>query len=156
MKIGTTPLIAENIAPDNASSLAIFNGNTKVCDIDITKMQPSNLGEKLYSFGLLSDIHMTGDSQVGTKEKDGNGYITDGFYFKKALGFFDNQQCNFVCVSGDLTDIGFWGESSQAYRTDQFEEYKNICSLYQCRILRVRPHHDATGIQIIVQGLGFS
>lgn len=130
MKIGTTPLIAENIAPDNASSLAIFNGNTKVCDIDITKMQPSNLGEKLYSFGLLSDIHMTGDSQVGTKEKDGNGYITDGFYFKKALGFFDNQQCNFVCVSGDLTDIGFWGESSRAYRTDQFEEYKNICSLY--------------------------
>ena len=129
MKIGITKLIPENIAPDNVSSLAIFNGNTKVCDIDITKMKP-NFGKPLYSFGLLSDIHMSGDSDVGTKEKDGNGYITDGFYFKKALDFFEKQECNFVCVTGDLTDIGFWGESSQAFRTDQFEEYRDICNLF--------------------------
>lgn len=129
MKIGITKLIPENIAPENASNLAIFNGNTKVCDVDISKIK-LEFKKPLYSFGLLSDIHMSGDSEVGAKEKDGNGYITDGFYFKKSLNFFYNEQCNFVCVTGDLTDIGFWGESSQAFRTDQFEEYKNICNLF--------------------------
>ena len=62
MKIGTTPLIAENIAPSNAKSIAIFDGDTKVCDVDISKMKPTNLGEKLYSFCLLSDVHMMANS----------------------------------------------------------------------------------------------
>ena len=139
MKIGTTKLIPENIAPSNATSIGIYNGDTKICDVDIAKIQLSNLGTKLYSFGLLSDIHMTGDSEVGTKEKDGNGYITDGFYFRKALEYFKGVGCDFVCISGDLTDIGFWRykedtTTSKAtyyyYYPNQFEEYKAICDLF--------------------------
>lgn len=136
MKIGITKLIPENIAPPNASCLAIFNGATKICDIDITKMMPE-LGEPLYSFGLLSDVHMTGDSEVGTKEIDGNGYITDGFYFRKALEFFNSSGCNFVCISGDLTDVGLFGYTDEStkseyyyYYPDQFEEYKAICDIF--------------------------
>lgn len=136
MKIGTTPLIAENIAPSNASSLAIFNGDTKICDVDISKMKPE-LGTPLYSFGLLSDVHMTGDSEVGTREKDGNGYVTDGFYFRKALEFFKNSSCKFVCISGDLTDVGLFSykdESTKSeyyyYYPNQFEEYKAICDIF--------------------------
>lgn len=137
MKIGITKLIPENIAPNNVSKLVIFDENTKVCDVDIAKMRPSNLGTKLYSIGLLSDIHMTGDSEVGTKEKDGNGYITDGFYFRKALEFFNNSGCNFVCISGDLTDVGIFGYTSESikneyyyYYPNQFEEYKAICDIF--------------------------
>lgn len=137
MKLGTTKLIPENIAPSNASKLVVFNVDAKICDVDITKMRPTNLGTKLYSVGLLSDIHMTGDSNVGTKEKDSNGYITDGFYFRKALGFFKDSGCNFVCISGDLTDIGLFSyidEETKAeyyyYHPDQFEEYKAICDLF--------------------------
>lgn len=137
MKIGITKLIPENITPDNVKCLTIFNGDTPICDVDITKMQLPNLGTKLYSFGLLSDIHMTGDSEVGTKEKDGNGYITDGFYFRKALEFFNNSGCNFVCISGDLTDVGLFSytnESTKAeyyyYYPNQFEEYKAICDIF--------------------------
>ncbi|MBR6558520.1 MAG: metallophosphoesterase [Clostridia bacterium] len=136
MKIGITKLIAENIAPDNVKGLAIYDGDKKICDVDITKMKP-NLSEPLYSFGLLSDIHMTGDSNAGTKEKDGNGYITDGFYFRKALDFFSNSGCNFVCISGDLTDVGLFGYTDENtkseyyyYYPDQFEEYKAICDLF--------------------------
>lgn len=138
MKIGTTKLIAENIAPDNASKLVIFNGDKKIGDVDIGKMRPGGLGNKLYSVGLLSDIHMTGDSAAGTKEKDGNGYITDGFYFRKALEFFNNSGCDFVCISGDLTDVGFFGYTDEStkseyyyYYPDQFEEYKAICDLFK-------------------------
>lgn len=137
MKIGITKLIPENITPDNVKCLTIFNGDTPICDVDITKMQLPNLGTKLYSFGLLSDIHMTGDSEVGTKEKDGNGYITDGFYFRKALEFFSNSSCNFVCISGDLTDVGLFGYTNEStkseyyyYYPDQFGEYKAICDIF--------------------------
>lgn len=137
MKIGITKLISENIAPDNVSKLVVFDGNKKICDVDIAKMRPTNLGEKLYSFGLLSDIHMTGDSEVGTREKDGNGYITDGFYFRKALGFFKDSGCNFVCISGDLTDVGLFNYKSEStkseyyyYYPNQFEEYKAICDAF--------------------------
>lgn len=136
MKIGITKLIPENIAPDNAKSVAIYNGDTKVCDVDIAKMKPK-LGKPLYSFGLLSDIHMTGDSEVGTIKKDVNGHITDGFYFRKALEFFSNSDCNFVCISGDLTDVGLFGYTTEStkseyyyYRPDQFEEYKAICDIF--------------------------
>ena len=97
MKIGTTKLIAENIAPSNAKNLAIFKGDTKICNIDIAKMRPKNLGTKLYSFGLLSDVHInlwTGD----------NNAIT----FENALSYFDGQDCDFVCISGDLTNTGFY------------------------------------------------
>jgi hypothetical protein len=80
---------------------------------------------------------MTGDSEVGTKEKDANGYISDGFYFRKALEFFKNSSCKLVGISGDLTDIGFWSykdESNKSeyyyYITSQFEEYKDICNLF--------------------------
>lgn len=137
MKIGITKLIKENIAPENVAGLAIFDGDTKICDVDITKMKPTNLGEILYSFGLLADIHMTGDSEVGTKEKDGNGYITDGFYFRKALVFFKDSGCDFVCIGGDLTDVGIFGYTSEStkaeyyyYYPNQFEEYKDICDLF--------------------------
>ena len=43
MKVGITKFIPENIAPPNAKNLAVFNGNTKICDIDISRMQPFNL-----------------------------------------------------------------------------------------------------------------
>lgn len=137
MKIGISKLIAENIAPPNAKGLAIFKDNTKVCDVDISKMTPTNLGTKLYSFGLLSDVHMTGDSNIGTKEKDGNGYITDGFYFRKALEFFKGSGCDFVGISGDLTDVGLFGYTDETtkseyyyYYPNQFEEYKAICDIF--------------------------
>lgn len=137
MKIGITKLIPENIAPSNVTGIGIYDGDTKICDIDISSMRLSNLGEKLYSFGLLSDIHMTGDSAAGTKEKDGNGYITDGFYFRKALNFFKEQTCDFVCISGDLTDVGLFSYKNEStkseyyyYYPNQFEEYKTICDVF--------------------------
>ena len=140
MKIGITKLIPENIAPNNVKNLVIYSGDKKICDVDIAKIKP-NLGKPLYSFGLLSDIHMTGDSNVGIKEKDGNGYITDGFYFRKALEFFSSSNCNFVCISGDFTDVGIFNytdESTKAdyyyYYPNQFEEYKAICDIFADRL----------------------
>lgn len=141
MKIGTTPIIAENIAPSNASSLAIFDGDTKVCNIDISKMQQPILGEKLYSFGLVSDTHMgynsytdtTDANTVGLKTDDGNGLgrLPNGTKLRRALEYFDSQGVEFCCNAGDFTNIGFYREkeSTELYPY-QFQEYRDICALF--------------------------
>lgn len=123
MKIGITPLIAENIAPSNVSKLAIFKGNTKICDVDISKMRPSNLGNKLYSFGLVSDIHIYTDAM--------KGWYTDPWYpnekFDNALEYFQNNGCDFCVVCGDLTQTGMFNDVTKEKDTGQFENYKTIC-----------------------------
>ena len=118
MKIGITKLIPENIAPPNAKGLAIFNGDTKICDVDISKMKPSNLGEKLYSFGLVSDLHVSGTDENGT-------YLSD------AMTFFENQGCSFCCHAGDMTNIGFWSASSDEIYLTQMAEYKRVIDAHQ-------------------------
>ena len=119
MKIGTTPLIAENIAPSNASRLAIFNGKTKVGTVAISKMQPTNLGGMMYSFGLLSDIHLSGNNSLTATK------------FNNALAYFKQEKVSFCCSCGDMTDTGFWYPISETdgtsyYSTAQFDEYRRI------------------------------
>ncbi len=133
MKIGITKLIPENIAPSDIKSLAIFNGDKKVCNVAVSKMKPSDLGTKLYSFGLLSDIHCAGNSNGGTASDDGNGVgnVPNGTYFNRALTYFESQNVNFCCVSGDLTNIGFYWEADDTdVYLNQFAEYKQICELH--------------------------
>lgn len=113
MKTGITQLIAENIAPPNAKSIAIFDGNTKICDVDISKMIPSNIGEKLYSFGLVSDMHLDGVGSNGT-------YLSD------AMSFFESQGCSFCCHAGDITNIGFWSSSSEEIYLTQMTDFKSV------------------------------
>ena len=113
MKIGITKLIPENIAPPNAKSLAIFNGDKKICDVDISKIQPTNLGTKLYSFGLVSDMHLDGVGMNGT-------------YLSEAMSFFENQGCSFCCHTGDMTNIGFWSETSDEIYLTQMADFKSV------------------------------
>lgn len=113
MKIGKTKLIPENIAPPNAKCLAIFDGDRKICDVDISRMRPPDLGEKLYSFGLVSDMHLDGVGQSGA-------YLSD------AMTFFEEQGCAFCCHAGDMTNIGFWSESSDEIYLTQMADYKRV------------------------------
>lgn len=114
MKIGKTQLIAENIAPPNAKRLVIFNENTKICNVDISRIKPSNLGNKLYSFGLVSDLHLDG------------GQTRNGEYLSEAMTFFESQGCSFCCHAGDMTNIGFWSELSNEIYLSQMAEYKSV------------------------------
>lgn len=91
MKLGkTTMLIPQNIALSNARKLAIYNGNTKVCDVPLGHLELPSVGEKLYSFGAVSDIHL----QYNTAQED----------FQKALTYLnETEDVAFTCVCGDLT-----------------------------------------------------
>lgn len=117
MKIGITQLIPENIAPPNAQRLAVFKGGTKVGMVDISRMKPANLGDRLYSFGLVSDLHV-----------DGAGIGSDtGERLSEAMTFFEGQGCAFCCHAGDMTNIGFWYDSADTeIYLAQMAEYKSV------------------------------
>lgn len=118
MKIGVTKFIPENIKPPNVYKLAIYDGNTKICDVDISSMIPKNLGTKLYSFGLLSDIHLRGDYDDYPM-----GDILDN-----AMTFFENQGCSFCCNAGDLTMYGYFTNVTIEEDLSQMAEYRTICA----------------------------
>lgn len=120
MKIGKTKFIPENIAPENALSLAIFNGNTKICSVDISKMKPE-FGEKLYSFGMVSDMHLDGITNLNAE-----GLSKNAVYLDEALTFFEEQGCSFCCHAGDITNIGFWSDSSDKIYLTQMADFKKV------------------------------
>lgn len=95
MKIGVTNnLIPQNIAPSNARKLAIFNNaGQEILSVGLGNLSPKSMGEKLYSFGALSDIHL----QYSTAQAD----------FVRALEYLnDTEDVAFACICGDLTQTG--------------------------------------------------
>ena len=119
--------IPQNTAPSGAKRIAVYNKNgVKVGTVPLGNLTPITK-EKLYSFGLLSDIHMSvwsgGANNVPT--------------YQNALSHFDEQGCSFVCICGDLTDTGFHMYESDAtinevnwYDETQFTYYKQINELH--------------------------
>lgn len=85
-------LIAENCAPVEATTIAVYNeSDEKVGEIALGNLA-TNLGTKLYSFGALADIHIN---------DDGNDATT---YTTKALNYLTNTaNVDFTCIPGDLT-----------------------------------------------------
>lgn len=106
MKIGTmTKLIAENIAPPNVSNLTIFDGDIKICEIPLGHLSLPNVGEKIYSTGIISDAHVTVSNNVNDSSTD----------FPRALQCLDGIS-DFICSCGDGVDQG---------NTANFQAYKN-------------------------------
>lgn len=134
MKIGVTPLISENITPPNVTGLAIFDGNTKICDIDISRMTLPNVGVKQYSFGLVSDMHLYGSesSWYGNQK------------FDNALTYFENQNCIFCAHAGDITQSGFYNDGDSAnFAPGQFAKYKEIRDKHTIPVYGICGNHES-------------
>lgn len=89
-----TDLRKENIAPPNATKIGVYNtSGTKVGKLNLSDAMHPTLGNKLYSFGAISDLHL----QTSTAESD----------LRNALTYFNNDESvAFVCISGDIADSG--------------------------------------------------
>ncbi|MGN1446324.1 MAG: metallophosphoesterase family protein, partial [Eubacteriales bacterium] len=88
-------LIARNCAPKGAASIGVFNGNgRRVGKIPLGSLSlPADLGQKQYSFGCLSDIHIQ--------------YTTGTADLQNALTWLcQTEGVDFITVSGDLTQSG--------------------------------------------------
>lgn len=94
--------IPQNTAPQNVKRIGIYNSNgLRAGIIPLGSLAFPNAGQKLYSFGALSDVHVGYDTAVGD--------------FQAALSYL--QDMNLICICGDLT-----GDGSDA----QLAQYKAI------------------------------
>lgn len=117
MKRGITQFIPENIPPLDAVGLGIYDGETKVCDVNISQMYPKNLGTKLYSFGLVSDSHLQPESSYGSAFAK---------QFEDALTWLQGQGAEFIAHCGDMTNHGFYKSDKTTVDLGQFAQYKEI------------------------------
>lgn len=85
--------IEENCAPLGAKRIGVYSGSSKVGNVRLTHPYlKTETGDKLYSFGALSDVHY----QNNTAPED----------FQRALMFMKNYGAAFTCICGDLTANG--------------------------------------------------
>lgn len=98
-------LIPQNIAPIGARRIGIYDSNgNRVGQIPLGCLTPPTQGQKKYSFGALSDVHIV--------------YATAPTDFQKALTYLNNDaDVAFTCICGDLTDDG---------TAEQLAQYKAV------------------------------
>lgn len=98
-------LIPQNVALPNTRRIGIYDSKgNRVGFIPLENLANRATGEKQYSFGALSDVHVV--------------YSTATDDFKKALTYLnDSEDVAFTCICGDLTDQG---------TSEQLAQYKAI------------------------------
>ena len=84
--------IPQNTAPVGAKYISVYNSQNKRMGIIKLDGLAKEKGEKLYSFGAISDVHLS----VADSETD----------FIRALNYFDSSKVDFACICGDITNSG--------------------------------------------------
>ena len=124
--VSYTGLIPENVAPENATGIAVYKGGKEICKIsDMGVLARPPLGAKLYTFGALSDVHISYD----TAKDD----------FQTALTFLrQTAGAAFTCICGDLTVQN---------EDTEWEDYASYVSQYagSMPVYPVSGNHDCYG-----------
>lgn len=86
--------IAENVAPKNARRIGIYNSDgNRVGQIPLGSLTPPTYSKKLYTVGMLSDIHLP----MQTGEED----------FQRAMAYLtETEKVDFITICGDLVYNG--------------------------------------------------
>jgi DNA repair exonuclease SbcCD nuclease subunit len=89
-----TNFIPQNIAPSGVRRIGIYDGNgNRVGFIPLGSLTPPNPAQKLYTVGVLSDVHLS--------------YTTGESDFINALNYLTGEaNANMICIAGDLSDTG--------------------------------------------------
>lgn len=111
-----TKFIPQNKAPKNNDYISVYNGTEFIGKVNVGKLKMPALGNKLYSFGALSDVHVNSTSAQE--------------HFKQAVTYLnDVENVNFICVAGDLTNEGTDAQL-KAY-SDYVKEYSPNTPVYE-------------------------
>jgi predicted phosphodiesterase len=127
--------IPENVALSNTTRIGVYNkqNGNRVGTIPLGSLTPPDVGKKQYSFGALSDVHITYD----TATED----------FQRALTFLnEDADVAFTCICGDLTENG---------SAEQLEQYKVIVDAYSADtpVYAISGNHEATLGRVTMNGL---
>lgn len=128
--------IPQNIAPSGAQKIGVYRKvgekTEKVFDFPLGGLTPPK-GAKLYSFGLLSDIH------IWKVEPTWKGNTK----FDNALAYLQSQGCVFCAHCGDITQTGLYDEGDKnTLAPAQFEIYKSICDKYTIPVYGICGNHE--------------
>lgn len=123
-----TDFIPENVALSGTRRIGIYdkNGN-RVGQIPLGGLTPPTPGQKQYSFGALSDVHIV--------------YTTATSDFQKALTYLNNNvDVAFTCICGDLTDDG---------TAEQLTQYKAVVDAYSADtpVYAIAGNHESYSTQ---------
>ena len=114
-----THFIPQNRAPQNNNCIYVYDGTNLVGKIKTSGIKMPSLGDKLYSFGALSDPHVNSTLAMSK--------------FQKALAYLnDIEQVAFTCIAGDLTSSG---------TKAQFDEYRTAVASFSPNV----PVYETTG-----------
>lgn len=121
-----------NIAPLEATKIALCNVKKEILDtVDLPdNLKVTGLGNKLYSVGLLSDIHIDGNGD-GNNSDSGDSQSD----FINALNYLNEKNVDFACICGDLTYYGY---------EEDYQAYNSIISQYSngLPIKAIRGNHE--------------
>lgn len=121
--------IPENVAPVGVRRIGIYNAKgNRVGQIPLGNLVNKEAGQKLYSFGVLSDIHI-GES---TANED----------YTRALAWL-SPKVDFICECGDLIHGG--ADKSAA----QIEEYKSCRASATVPVYAISGNHDGAYVSNI-------
>lgn len=120
--------ISENVALSKARRIGIYDANgNRVGQIPLGSLTPPTMGQKQYSFGALSDVHIV--------------YQTATSDFQKALTYLNEDvDVVFTCIAGDLTDDG-----TEA----QLQQYKAVVDAYSADtpVYAIAGNHESYSTQ---------
>lgn len=123
-----TDFIPENVALPNTRRIGIYNSNgNRVGFVPLATLTPPSMGQKQYSFGALSDVHIV--------------YQTASSDFQKALTYLnETEDVVFTCICGDLTDNG---------TAEQLAQYKAVVDAYSpdTPVYAMAGNHEAYSTQ---------
>ena len=119
-----THLIDVNIAPRGAEAIGIYDfDGIRQGTIPLATLSNPATEAPLYSFGLLSDVHL------------GRAAIYPEVDFRNALTFFKNRDVRMACICGDISQNG---------KEEEFSLYQEITSQANIPVYTVTGNHDCT------------
>ena len=134
MKYQYSGFIPENTAPIGAKQIGVYDGDgNKVGRVPLGWLRHPN-AEKLYSFGLISDLHFY-SAEVAWNPSEKVDY---------ALTFFEDNNCVFCCHAGDMTQTGFFNDGdTETFVASQFDSYKEICDRHTIPVYGICGNHES-------------
>lgn len=121
-----TELIPENVAPEQVERIAVYKpSGLRIGSFPVGHLVPPDVGEKLYSFGVLSDVHISYDTAISD--------------FQTALTWLkDIEKVAFNCICGDLTVYN---------QDDEWTDYVNCIAQYSAGtpVYPIAGNHDCYG-----------
>lgn len=125
---GSVDVIEFTAIPEGAETVLAYRCGVLAGEAEIPDGKVADNGEKLYSFGALSDVHfnryngsLTGDDACLT--------------FPNALNFLDKLGVEAVGISGDISADG---------ERNAFEKFNTIASVYDFPVYTCTGNHDVS------------